>query len=72
MPIIRVELLEGRSPEQKKAFAQAVTETFVTTCGGTPQSVQVIFQDVQGFDWVSAGKPLAAPPVPASISDKTA
>lgn len=72
MPIIRVELLEGRSPKQKHAFAQAVTESFVATCGGTPQSVQVVFHDVRGSDWVSAGKPLAVQTAPDSTTGKLA
>lgn len=55
MPTIRVELFAGRSPEQKRAFAQAVTEAAVRTIGATPESVDVIFQDVERHDWASAG-----------------
>ncbi|WP_460450699.1 tautomerase family protein [Alsobacter sp. SYSU BS001988] len=59
MPIIRVELLEGRTKEQKQAFARAVTDTFVSTCGGTPQSVQVVFQNVAAEDWAANGQLLS-------------
>lgn len=59
MPIIRVELLEGRTKEQKQAFAKAVTDNFVATCGGTPQSVQVVFQHVAPEDWASSGQLLS-------------
>lgn len=59
MPIIRVELLEGRTREQKQAFAKAVTDSFVATCGGTPQSVQVVFQNVASDDWAAAGQLLS-------------
>lgn len=69
MPIIRVELLEGRTPDQKQNLAQAMTESFVSICGGTPQSVQVIFQDVRKTDWTVAGKPLGAPPAATATSD---
>lgn len=55
MPTIRVELFAGRTPEEKRAFAQAVTEAAVRTIGATPESVDVIFQDVQRHDWASAG-----------------
>ena len=65
MPVIRVELLEGRTREQKQDFARAVTESFVRICGGTPQSIQVIFQDVSRDDWATAGKLLSEPPAPA-------
>lgn len=67
MPVIRVELLSGRTREQKRAFTKGVTDLFVATCGGTPQSVQVVFTDVSPDDWgangalVSDGKTAAAP-----------
>lgn len=56
MPMIRVEMFEGRTPEQKSAFARAMTEAFVTTCGGTAQSVHVVFADVAKGDWAVAGR----------------
>ena len=64
MPMIRVELFPGRTTEQKAAFAQAVTDAFVTHCKGTPESVQIVFQDVARSDWAMAGKlaSAAAPP----------
>ncbi len=72
MPMIRVEMFAGRTPDQKRAFAKAVTDSFVETCGGTPQSVQIIFTDVQKGDWATAGKlasdaaAAAAAPAPKS------
>lgn len=68
MPVIRVELFTGRTREQKRAFTRAVTEAFISTCGGTPESVHVIFQDIEKDDWGVAGQlvsdktPAAAPP----------
>lgn len=56
MPMIRVEMFEGRTVEQKRRFAEAVTTAFVENCGGTPQSVQVIFNDVARANWATAGK----------------
>lgn len=55
MPMIKVEMYPGRTVEQKRAFAKAITESFVTICGGTPQSVHVVFQDVAKSDWAIAG-----------------
>lgn len=55
MPTIRVELFAGRTPDQKRAFAQAVTEAAVRTIGATPGSVDVIFTDVERHNWASAG-----------------
>jgi len=55
MPMIRVEMFEGRTIEQKRRFAEAVTAAFVENCGGTAQSVQVIFNDVARANWATAG-----------------
>jgi 4-oxalocrotonate tautomerase len=56
MPMIRVEMFEGRTIEQKRRLAETVTAAFVETCGGTAQSVQVIFNDVARSNWATAGK----------------
>jgi len=64
MPMIRIEMFEGRTPEQKRACAEAVTKAFVETCGGTPQSVSIIFTDVARQDWATGGR-LASDPKPA-------
>ena len=37
MPLIRVELFEGRTPEQKRALAQALTETTCRVLGTKPE-----------------------------------
>jgi len=64
MPVIRVEMYKGRSVDQKRAAAKALTQAFLDTCGGTPQSVQIIFIDVEKEDWAAAGI-LASDPKPA-------
>jgi 4-oxalocrotonate tautomerase len=64
MPMIRIEMFPGRTAEQKRNFAKAITESFVATCGGTPQSVQIVFQDVEKGNWATAGK-LASDAAPA-------
>lgn len=55
MPMIRVEMFPGRTSEQKQMFAAAVTEKFVEICGGTRQSVQIVFTEVARDDWATAG-----------------
>jgi len=55
MPTIRVELFEGRSVEQKRALAAALTEATVRTLGGSADSVDVLFFDIARHDWASAG-----------------
>lgn len=63
MPVIRVEMYEGRTADQKRACAAAMTEAFIATCGGLPEQVQVIFVDVAKHDWAVAGR-LASDPKP--------
>ena len=41
--MIRIEMFEGRTADQQRAGAEAVTRAWVETCGGTPGSVTVIF-----------------------------
>jgi 4-oxalocrotonate tautomerase len=55
MPIINVEMFAGRSREKKRALAKALTDAFVESCGGAPQSVQVIIRDVDKEDWAVGG-----------------
>lgn len=55
MPIITVQLFEGRPQEQKRAYAQALTDATVQVLGVDAGAVDVIFQDVKKSDWATAG-----------------
>ena len=55
MPMIRVEMYKGRTLEQKRAIAKALTEALCATANCAPHSVQVILSDVEKSDWASAG-----------------
>ena len=55
MPLITVQLFEGRSVEQKRAYAKALTEASVQALGIDPGAVDVIFQDTKKSDWATAG-----------------
>jgi 4-oxalocrotonate tautomerase len=56
MPVIEVNLWEGRTREQKKRIAKAITDAFVKE--DVPASaVHVIFHDVKKENWCIAGKP---------------
>lgn len=65
MPTIRVDLFEGRTVEQKRAFAQAVTEAVVNTLGGSADSVDIILTDVAKHNWATAGKLWSEPQDPS-------
>ena len=55
MPVIRVEMFPGRTRDQKRALVKALTDAFLQVCGGKPQGVQVIIQDVAKEDWGIGG-----------------
>ena len=59
MPIIHVELLEGRSVDQKRRLATELTDAFVRTCGGDPAAVRVLLRDVPPTDWAIGGELVA-------------
>jgi len=56
MPIIRVELLEGRTIEQKREFAEVVTREGARILRCTPEAINVVFAPVARDDWAVAGK----------------
>jgi 4-oxalocrotonate tautomerase len=66
MPIIHVEMLEGRSVDQKRQLARELTETFVRCCGGDAATVRVVVRDVPRTNWAIGGELVAdqhpAPP----------
>ena len=67
MPTIRVELFEGRTPEQKAALAQELTAACVRVLGGKPDSVDVLFYDIAKANWATGGRLWSdKPPPPAA------
>lgn len=55
MPIITIELLEGRSIKQKREIAKKVTEAIVETVKVKPDTVQIIFHDMKKENYAIAG-----------------
>ena len=55
MPVVNVQLLSGRSKDQKTRIAQAITDALVDIGGAKPEGVPVIFSDTEKDDWASAG-----------------
>lgn len=55
MPTIRVEMFEGRTPEQKKEFVKALTEATVKTLGSKPEGVDVLLFEIKKTDWATGG-----------------
>jgi 4-oxalocrotonate tautomerase len=59
MPNITVELLAGRSVEQRRAFAQAVAESAVEILGARLHDVRMVFTEITP-DIVANGGVLAS------------
>ncbi len=55
MPTIHVEMFQGRTVEQKRAYAKALTDATVQTLGCSPDAVDVVFRDVAKEDWATGG-----------------
>lgn len=56
MPTIHVEMLAGRSQEQKRALVKGLTDCFTSHCGGTPASVQVVISEFGKDQWAVGGE----------------
>ena len=56
MPTIHVELFAGRTLDQKRALAAALTDATVKTLGGSAASIDIIFRDVERHDWATGGE----------------
>lgn len=71
MPVIKIDMFKGRSVEQKRELAKVLTEGYVQVCGGKPQSVWIVFEDVDKSNW-SLGGELASDlyPDPPEQTDK--
>ena len=59
MPCVNIDIVAGRTPEQKKAAADVITHALVDYCVAHAEHVYVIFHDIAGSDWVINGKTVA-------------
>ncbi|WP_238007088.1 tautomerase family protein [Dactylosporangium sp. AC04546] len=55
MPNITVELLRGRSLDQRRRFVEAVTEDAVAHLGARRQDVRIVFTEIGGHDVANGG-----------------
>ena len=56
MPTYHVEMMEGRTVEQKRRLVEEITRVSVEVLGGSPESVDILITDVQRENWATAGK----------------
>jgi 4-oxalocrotonate tautomerase len=56
VPIVQIELIEGRTIDQKKTMAKEVTDAIVRSLGVTPDAVRIIMRDMKKEDFAVGGK----------------
>ena len=56
MPIIRLEMLSGRTPEQKSELAEALTRETARIARCAPKDVQIVFSEVLPSSWAIGGE----------------
>ena len=59
MPVVRVQIISGRTDAQKRNVAQAITDALAKYMDSPRQGTQVIFEDVLANDWVIGGQTVA-------------
>lgn len=55
MPTYHIEMLEGRTIEQKKKLVQEITRVTVEVLGGSAEMVDVLITDVRRENWATGG-----------------
>lgn len=61
MPLIQVNMLEGRSQAAKAAFAESVTQAAVENLGVKTEQVRVLIHEIAPESWFTAGQCKEAP-----------
>ena len=56
MPVVKIEWLAGRTPQQKARLAEAITQTFVDVVHVQKDQVWIVFEDVPRSDWAMGGR----------------
>jgi len=55
MPVIKIEMIEGKSLEQKRRIVKEITEVFVRVAGDKPEDVRIIMVEHPKENLASSG-----------------
>jgi 4-oxalocrotonate tautomerase family enzyme len=55
MPVVTVQLWEGRSPNAKRALVNAITDAMIEHASADPSGLHVILQEIPPENWGRAG-----------------
>lgn len=56
MPIVQIELLEGRTLNQKRLLVEKVTQAIVESTGAPAENVTIILRDMSKENYARAGR----------------
>lgn len=59
MPHVIVQMLQGRTAEQKKALIEGITKVVTESCKTTPDAVSVAIFETPRENWGKAGVPMS-------------
>jgi 4-oxalocrotonate tautomerase len=55
MPVVTIQMWEGRTTEQKRGLVRAVTDAMVEHAGAKPDALHVIIHEYPLENWALAG-----------------
>ncbi len=55
MPVVTVQMWKGRSTDQKRKLAKAITHAMVECADANPEALHVIIQEYELDNWARAG-----------------
>ena len=55
MPVVQVYFYKGRSKEVKKELVKRITKDFQEVANVTPESLHILFHDMEKDDWGNKG-----------------
>ena len=58
MPIVTINMLEGRKVEQKKELIKRVTESISETLDSPPERIRIIIREIKNEDYGVGGLPV--------------
>jgi len=56
MPVVIVEMYEGRTLDQKRALVRAITDAMIEHAAARPDGLHVIIHEVPKENWARAGR----------------
>jgi len=56
MPFVTIDIWEGRTVEQKRKLAMAVTSAVAEAIGCPEEAVEIVIRDVPKINWSTGGK----------------